>query len=118
MNFNQFLTLPIGIFCLVIFVLVLAQRKVLELIWPKIKEHLFWRELFLPMGPPATGAVLGGLIVNYPFPEGLTSLSGRIFCGVVCGLASGTVYRILKKFLNEKLGPDVAEKDSDDLSKV
>ncbi len=118
MDFSQFLTLPMAIFCLVISVLVLVQRKIIELTWPQIKEHLVWRELFLPMGPPGTGAVLGGLTVDYPFPETLTSLSGRIFCGIVCGLASGTIYRILKKFLNEKAGTDAAWKDSDDLSKV
>lgn len=115
---TQFLTMPMLIFCLVVAVLVWTQRRCLELAWPKIKENKIWRELFLPIGPPGTGAILGGLIVNYPFPETLTSLFGRIFCGVVCGLASGTVYRILKKFLNEKLGTDVDKKDSDDLSKV
>lgn len=134
MDLNQFLTIPMIAFCLVVSVLVWAQRKGLELAFPKIKEHIVWRDFFLPLGPAATGAILGGVITNYPFPASLTSLAGRIFCGVVCGLASGTVYRILKKFLAEKLGPTAGQpaagqpttpatqnadqKDPDDLSQV
>lgn len=116
--FDQFLTLPMLIFCLVIFVLVWFQRRFLELAWPKIKDNVFWRELFLPIGPPGTGAILGALICDYPFPDILNNLTGRIFCGIVCGLASAKAYRIMKMFLAEKTGQNAEQKDSDDLYQV
>ena len=107
---EQFLTLPILIFCLVIWFLVLVQRRLVEYvvqaIWKKdIKQSRFWRDLLLPIGPSGTGAILAGLISDFPFPEILgTSLTGRIFIGVVCGLLSGTAYQILKKFILDKTG--------------
>jgi hypothetical protein len=101
---NQLLTIPMIIFCLVIFVLVWIQRKLVELLFPKAKDFIFWRELLLPLGPAGTGAILGILLTSYPVPESLTSLVGRIFYGVACGLASATIYRMLKTFLVEKSG--------------
>lgn len=116
--FDQFLTIQMLIFCLVVFVLVWAQRKIIELTWPKIKEKIIWREFFLPIGPPATGAALGALISTYPFPDVFNNLTGRIFCGIVCGLASAKAYRIMKAFFVEKTGQNIEQKDPDDLSQV
>lgn len=102
---EQFLTMPMVLFCLVIWVLVWVQRKAVELAFPHAKEHKFWREFLLPLGPSATGAIFAAFMKMYPFPEIFAgSLSGRVFCGVVCGMGSGLVYRIYKQFLANKLG--------------
>lgn len=101
---DQFLTLPMLVLCLVIWVLVWTQRKVLELVRPSIKESKLWRELFLPLGPPGTGALVGLIAAKFPFPDMLTSISGRMFVGVVCGLCSGLAYRMLKQFFASKSG--------------
>lgn len=105
MDFGQFFTVPMALLAIVVWVLVLAQRKVLELKWPNFKENRWWRELFLPLGPAGTGGILAVAIAKYPFPDVLAgSWEGRLFCGIVAGLGSGTVYRILKQFLALKSG--------------
>lgn len=116
--FEQFFSMPMGILCLVIWVLVLLQRKVIELALPRAKTSLLWRELFLPFGPPGTGALFGIVIANYPYPDVFVgSLGGRICCGVVCGLASGFAYRLLKNFFMSKGVPaDSLSNDSLDKS--
>lgn len=69
---------------------------------PLDKTSKIWTELLLPVGPVITGAVLGGLLTQYPFPEGITSASGRAFFGLVAGLFSGLFYKILKGMLSKK----------------
>lgn len=112
---NQFLTLPMFVLSLVIWVFVWLQRKLLELKWPTIQTSKLWRELFLPMGPVGTGALIGAIAAKYPFPDMLTSLSGRVFCGIVCGLCSGLGYRLLKQFIASKQDPNSKDKPFDPL---
>lgn len=103
---SQFLTVPMFVLSLVIWVFVWLQRKVVEFKWPTAKTNKYWRELFLPAGPIGTGAIIGALAAKYPFPEMLTSLSGRVFCGIVCGLCSGLGYKLLKQFIASKADPN------------
>src|SRR5574343_247857 len=101
---EQFFSLPILVLCLVIWVLVFIQRKIVEIVLVKYKDSKIWRELLLPIGPPMTGGILAAVLKSFPFPEVLNyAPSGRIFCGIVCGLASGLIYRIIKQFLSAKL---------------
>lgn len=104
MDFTSILTLQILVFAAGLALLVFLTRKIVELAWKKAGENRWWRELFLPFFPPLLGASLAAALSQYPFPEMFTNLSGRIFLGAVCGLASGTVYRVLKKFLADKSG--------------
>jgi hypothetical protein len=67
------------------------------------KENRFWKELFLPISPVVLGAVAGLLAKMYPFPEGIASASARIAFGMVAGLLSGLLYRIIKGTLASKL---------------
>lgn len=99
----QLFTLSALVFCLMVWALVLIQRRVLLLAWKNAESNRFYRELFLPLGPIATGGLLAAFVSQYPFPEMFgASLSARIFFGVVCGLASSHAYRILKSFLMSK----------------
>lgn len=103
---NQFLTMPMMILCLVISVLVVAQRSIVEFINPKLENSKAWRDIWLPLGPAGTGALVTALLVKYPYPDvfALSGVWGRVFCGIVCGLCSGLVYRLLKQFFTVKLG--------------
>ncbi len=67
------------------------------------KENRFWKELFLPISPVLMGAGAGYLAQMYPFPEGITSVSARVAFGMVAGLLSGLLYRIIKGTLVSKL---------------
>jgi NhaP-type Na+/H+ or K+/H+ antiporter len=101
---NQIVTLPMLFFCLVIWFLVQIQRKVVETLFPKLRNKKIWRGLLLPLGPPGTGALLAALLVKYPFPEMLNDTwISRAIVGVACGIASGYVYKIIKEFWKDKL---------------
>lgn len=105
---TQFLSTATIVFCLAIWGLVWVQRKLLEHFVPSVRDAetkwgQFWRNLFLPLGPVGTGAILGALFTKYPYPEVFASFSGRFCFGVACGLLSGLVYRLIKKNITEKL---------------
>lgn len=101
---EQFLSIATIVFCLVVAFLVLIQRRIAETAFPKIKRNKYWRGLFLPLGPAATGFLLSWLVTSYPYPELFANSSvARAFFGITCGLASGVVYRIFKQFFGDKL---------------
>jgi len=66
------------------------------------KEGRFWKELVLPISPVLLGSVIGLLAQMYPFPEGIVSISARVVFGMVAGLFSGLLYRIVKGTLTSK----------------
>jgi hypothetical protein len=99
------------LYCLSIAAIIFVVRKVVEyaLDNPKIptgkmnKKSKFWRELILPILPVVIGPLGALLAKQYPYPEGLSSLSGRLAFGLVAGLLSGLVYRLVSSFLLSKL---------------
>ena len=101
---NQFFTINVIVFSLVIWVIVWVQRKIVELWFTKITQYKAWRELFLPVLPVVVGGLLAAVAKQYPYPELFAkNLSSRMFLGIVCGLFSGFVYNLIKKNLVEKL---------------
>lgn len=99
---EQLLSLSTIVLCLMISVLVEMQRKVITKIKPDLEKSKMWNEFWVPLGPLGTGALIGLFIEQYPWPADFTSTWGRVFFGVVCGLASAHVYRVVKKFLVKK----------------
>jgi|SRR5579885_1531179 len=99
------------LFALAIAALTFVIRKVVEFALdnPNIptgkmtKEDRLWKELILPILPVVLGAVAGFLAKKYPFPDGLTNPSARIAFGLVAGLLSGLVYRVIKGTLAAKV---------------
>jgi len=95
------------LFCLAIAAVTFVIRKVVEyfiLDNPKLpgnKASKLWRELLLPIGPVVGGALAGLVAVKYPYPEGISSVSGRVVFGLVAGLLSGLVYRVLSGMLKK-----------------
>lgn len=87
------------------------------------KESRFWREVVLPISPVLIGAVAGFFAKMYPFPEGIESVSARITFGMVAGLLSGLLFRIIKGALASKLAsmagvtPEVNSEDADSPSR-
>ena len=67
------------------------------------KTNRFWTELILPILPVILGGGMGHVAKMYPFPEGLTSVSARIAFGLVAGLLSGLLYRVIKGALASKV---------------
>ena len=101
--FEQLLTLPNVAFCLMVWVLVWMQRKVLSLVWAKAEASRVYREFLLPLGPLGTGGIMAAIVSQFPYPEGIEGLWGRVMFGVLAGLASAHVYKMAKPFLPEAM---------------
>jgi len=90
------------LFCLGIAAVTFVIRKLVEFFildnpkMPGSRASKLWKELLLPIGPVVGGALLGLVAYKYPYPEGIHSISGRVIFGLVAGLLSGLVYRVMK----------------------
>lgn len=95
------------LFCLGIAAVTFVIRKLVEYFvldnpkMPGNKASKLWRELLLPIGPVCGGALLGLVAGKYPYPEGIHSVSGRVIFGLVAGLLSGLVYRVISGMLKK-----------------
>jgi len=66
---------------------------------PGDKKSKIWTSLVLPTFPLVLGLLFGWLVSGYPYPQGVDHVSARIAVGVVAGMLSGSVYRIIKELL-------------------
>lgn len=105
-----FLSWNFMIFCLGLAAFGFVLRKVVEYLIldnphiPASKQSPIWRGLILPVAPVLTGALAGYFAKGYPYPEGLsTSEYGRVSFGLVAGLLSGLVYRVVNELLRSKI---------------
>lgn len=95
------------LFCLGIAAVTFVIRKLVEYFildnpkMPGSRTSKLWRELLLPIGPVCGGALLGLVAAKYPYPEGINSISGRVIFGLVAGLLSGLVYRVISGMLKK-----------------
>lgn len=112
--FTELLAFPNLLFCVAIWIIVLIQRKIIAKIWKGAETNKWYREIFLPLGPIGTGMLLAAFVTTYPFPMGFVALGPRIIYGMVCGLLSAHVYKMVRGFINKKkaevdsgTGPDL-----------
>lgn len=70
---------------------------------PLSKVSVIWKELMLPILPVVLGALISCLNLGYPYPDGLNSSGGKVAFGLVAGLFSGLIYRVLKSTLISKM---------------
>lgn len=94
--------------CLAIAAATFIIRQFVEFIldkpWiPATKASVVWKGLILPILPVLLGAFFGYFNNTYSYPECLNSCSGRTVFGLVAGLFSGLVYRVLKATLMNKI---------------
>lgn len=99
----QFFTWQFMLFSLAIAGVTFIIRSIVEYFVKSMKEKDFWEELFLPIFPLILGSAMGWLMHMYPYPDGLTTISGRVIFGLVAGMFSGLAYRVIKSFLYNKL---------------
>lgn len=77
---------------------------------PLDKKSLFWRDVFLPIAPIVNGALFGYFIKSFPYPPVINDISSRVLFGLVAGMFSGVIYRMLKKFILARTGIEDDEK--------
>jgi hypothetical protein len=88
--------------CLGISAIVFTVRRSFEfyIVSKNYKKIInIWQNLFLPLFPLFLGAVVGWFAKSYPYPQNISSASGRVFFGIVAGMFSGLIYRLLKSIL-------------------
>lgn len=100
------------VFAVVCYLETLFVKKIAEALWPGLKRQakeleaaamyktrwaMWWNEVALMFLPVLFGALSAGLASMYPYPANLSSLSGRVFFGMLCGFLSAYLVRALKK---------------------
>ena len=91
------------LFCLGIASITFVVRSLVEHLVSNFKDAKIWKELVLPIFPVIAGALIGWLAVQYPYPDGFESTSGRLMFGLVAGLLSGLLYRVIKSMLSANI---------------
>ena len=91
------------LFSLAVFAAVWTLRTVLEYFWPKLDGNNLWEKLILPISPVVFGTLIAYVSTKYAYPDGLSSLSGRLMFGSVAGMFSGLVYQVVKGMLKDKI---------------
>lgn len=98
------------LFCLGIAAITFVFKKGVEFFvldnpkMPGTRTSKFWGEFILPIFPIVSGSLVGLFAPKYPFPEYLHATSGRVIFGLVAGMLSSTIYRMMNAFLKSKLG--------------
>jgi hypothetical protein len=95
-----------SLFCLAISAATYVIRTVVDYYFIKFgkvaKENPFWSKLILPVLPILLGC-LGAIVAKqYPFPQEITSFSGRMVFGLCAGLLSGFIFKWVKSVINIK----------------
>lgn len=98
----NFFTWQFMLFSLAVAGVTFILRKVIEYYAKNITKNTAWEDLVLPIFPLVLGCLMGKLMTAYPYPDGLNSVGGRVIFGLVVGMFSGLVYRVLNSLLNVK----------------
>jgi len=101
------------LFCLGIAAITFVVRSTVENAFVRLSEAKIWKELILPIFPVIMGAIISAFATSYPYPEGFDSTSGRTMFGLVAGLLSGLLYRVIKSLLTSKI--IIAQEKTEDL---
>ena len=95
--FETILSYQFLLFCLAISALTYVIRLIVEYCFSVKnivpKDNHAWNELILPILPIVLGCVSALLAKKYPFPDQITSYSGRAVFGLVAGSFSTIVWR-------------------------
>ena len=93
----------------IVYVLRLIAEYVASLLKKDLSQSNLWNNLLLPIVPIALGVVAALLLKKFPYPgftpdvHGVVSRGDRIIFGLVAGLLSTLMYRIIKALLYQKL---------------
>ncbi|CAB4196487.1 hypothetical protein UFOVP1290_7 [uncultured Caudovirales phage] len=106
------------LFGLCVFAVVFILRTIMEYMLRNFKvvakKSRLWNELMLPIAPPIIGVVMSMFGKSLPYPENLTTFGGKIEFGLVAGLLSGLIYRVVKSFIASKITPPNKDVETQD----
>lgn len=97
-----FLSAQTLLLCLGTYVVTFVMRRVVEAFRPGIKASHFYRELFLPLGPIANGALLALALPSW-MPELVAgSCGGVMLYGAIAGMFSAFLYARVRSWIRAK----------------
>ena len=105
--FQAFLSWQFLLLSLSVAAIVFITKTIVEYIMADLKiepsKIKVWQNLILPLFPLGLGALVGFLATQFPFPDSVSASSARVAFGLVGGLFSGLVYRVMKSMLADSL---------------
>ncbi len=106
-------------FGLSISALVLVFRRVIEYLIQNNnffkKESKLWTSLILPILPVFLGPLGAYFLKSYPYPEMVNTPAGRFAFGLIAGLMSGLIYRVVKGLVFSKIPDNLKQNFSTDI---
>ncbi len=93
----------------IIYVFRLVVQYVASLLKKDLSKSNLWENLVLPVAPIAVGVIAALLLKSFPYPgftpdaHGVVIRGDRIIFGLVTGLFSTVMYRMIKSMLYQKL---------------
>ena len=106
------------LFGLCVFAVVFILRTIMEYLLKNVKiiakKSKLWNEVILPIAPPIIGVIMSMFGKSLPYPENLTTSGGKIEFGLVAGLLSGLMYRVVKSFIASKVTPANKEVETEE----
>jgi hypothetical protein len=84
---------------LAVWALTLVVRTIMEAIFSSLKANATWNDHILEILPILIGSIGSFAAKKFPFPNGLTTISGRIVFGLAAGLLASSVYRKVKSLM-------------------
>lgn len=104
----QFVLLCLGlsaithVFRLIVQFFILDNPKI-----PANRTSIFWRSVILPAFPFILGLIIGAFIKNGIYPDGIVVTAARMNLGLVAGLLSGLVYKVVTELIKSKMPSEV-----------
>jgi hypothetical protein len=99
-----------AIFSLGIYILVYIIRTIVDP--TPLGQKWYWSKVVLQVLPPILGAGLAAVLTMYPFPEGVSSMSMRVFYGLCAGFFSSWAYKLAKGVVKGKADSLVSAPES------
>ena len=101
----QFIVFGLAVAALIFVIRQSVEYTISNWLKPSKKSKILkvWHDLILPILPVILGAISGFLFKTYPYPQGLSTTGGRVIFGLVAGLMSGLLYRVIKSLLFQKV---------------
>lgn len=120
--FQTLLSWQFILFCLGIAAITEVLRRGIEFFildnpkMPGTRTSKLWREFLLPIAPVTNGVLMAVVAVKYPYPQEIHSFSARVFFGLVGGLLSGLIYRVVAGMIKAKNPQNISESEADQLT--
>lgn len=91
------------LFSLCLVAIMLVIRKTVEFFWKNAPTSKLWNNLILVLLPILLGGGVGAIFKTYPYGAEMTSLGDHVVFGVVAGLVSGLLFKVIKGLLGNQI---------------